>query len=472
MRVAQALITVFLLAACEQQRAVSESEHSAAEVQQVRTVGPPQAPSICLPDALDALRARMRMAGIWNNDPVAGAMSPRMANANISTHDETSLRRGMARYGPTTAALITFAGVSESCAWLVSGEGIVAYGRNGVDAEQVYADVRSVIDALGVEGASAARAPSPRGPSAPGSPPPANQADAHTAALDVALTHVAQSVLPEGLGGALAQFENLIVVPNEMLAGFPFMLLRSSPSEYIIDRMSIQVAPALAELGIGPGLHTALNVDLARMTAEARAATLADALIVGDPHFNDLAYEMPQLPGAAEEARGVASVLGAVSLTDRQASLASVRTRLAQRPRYLHFATHGLADENDIANNRGFLALANGDRLTLEDVRAVRMRSGAIVVLSACQSGLGASRPGGVVGLPLAFQNAGAQTVVMSLWNVDDAATGYLMQAFASRLKQSGRPALAFAEAVRTTRQAYPDPRLWASFEVFGVGPP
>ncbi|MBC7767354.1 MAG: CHAT domain-containing protein [Phycisphaerales bacterium] len=478
MRLMFALLAAAALAACE--RPATEPAAPAtrqAEFSQpvLRAAAPaPASPRVCVEDGRAALVERLRVDGLWVNDAVAGPMSPRMAGARIAAHDEASLLAGLLRYGPGMAVLVTYAGEDESCAWLLSRDGLVAYGRNGVSVGQVALDVAAVMSALDVEGARAARTPVLR--SETQTVPPQPLGALREGELATALAHVAESVTPGPIAAELGRYESLIVVPHQALAGFPMMLLTQGRAEgrpnYLVDRMSIQVAPALSEIGIGPGLHRDLSVELAAMTAEQRRAVLSEALIVGDPRFNDAEYLMPQLEGAALEARNIAATFGASPLLGADATNAAVRGRLRERPRYVHFATHGLADFHNATGNRSFVALADGGRLTLADVRAERMANGAIVVLSACQTGLGASRPGGFVGLPRAFQNAGAQTVVMSLWNVDDAATNHMMQGFARKLAETGRPASSFAAAVRETRARYPDPRLWASFEVFSVAQP
>jgi hypothetical protein len=486
-----ALLICAVLAGCGQRELPATPVVEAFSQPPIRAVAPPPAaPVVCLEDARAALEARLVRDGRWADDPVVGAMSARGLNYGIQTHSYSSLEQGLRRYnslrdgmesydGGRTAALVTYAGDGESCSWLISGEGIAAYGRSSIGLDQVRSDVAAVISSLNVEGARAARSPRLRG--AANTPAPAvNEpiAEPEAGPLATALAHVAETVLPAEVAAALGNFDSVIVAPHEGIATFPILLLTAGRAEgepvYLIDRMSIQIAPSLSEIGIGAGLHRNRDTALAVLTAEARATTLARSLVVGDPTFDDAQYDMPQLPGAAAEAGAVAETFGAQALVGQDATLAAVRARLRASPGpvYLHFATHGLADREELQNNQSFVALASGDRLTLADVARLGIADGSVVVLSACQTGLGVTRAGGVVGLPRAFQNAGAQTVIMSLWNVDDGATRFLMVQFAEQLEQSGRPASAFAAAVRATRAEYPDPRLWASFEVFGTARP
>jgi CHAT domain-containing protein len=105
-----------------------------------------------------------------------------------------------------------------------------------------------------------------------------------------------------------------------------------------------------------------------------------------------------------------------------------------------------------------------------------------MVVMSACQTGLGKTFDAGVFGLARAWWQAGSPQVVMSLWNVDDAATNDLMTDFigrvvADRAAPSGsRLTLAHEQALRqamlASRERNADPALWASFALFGMPTP
>ncbi|MEO0490815.1 MAG: CHAT domain-containing protein, partial [Cyanobacteria bacterium J06659_2] len=83
---------------------------------------------------------------------------------------------------------------------------------------------------------------------------------------------------------------------------------------------------------------------------------------------------------------------------------------------------------------------------------------------SACDTGRGRITGDGVVGLPRAFLAAGAENVVVSLWQVPDAATAELMVSFYQQLTQGQDQANALRNAMLTTQATYPDPRNWSAF--------
>ena len=104
--------------------------------------------------------------------------------------------------------------------------------------------------------------------------------------------------------------------------------------------------------------------------------------------------------------------------------------------------------------------------LTAQEIASLDFRGLDLLVLSACQTGLGEIKGDGVFGLQRGFKKAGAQTIVMSLWKVDDFATNLLMTAFYENLiaGKSKRESLLNAQkAVRET-PGFEDPEYWAGF--------
>jgi CHAT domain-containing protein len=96
-----------------------------------------------------------------------------------------------------------------------------------------------------------------------------------------------------------------------------------------------------------------------------------------------------------------------------------------------------------------------------------------LVVLPACQTGLGKIVRGeGMVGLTRGFLQAGASRLVVSLWDVNDAATAAFMKAFYRRMKAGAGPGRALREAkvemIRSDVPAYRHPYFWAPFVLVG----
>lgn len=159
--------------------------------------------------------------------------------------------------------------------------------------------------------------------------------------------------------------------------------------------------------------------------------------------------------------------------------------RLDNRPvSILHLSTHGyfLPDDTLLLSSmsRSGLILAGGNRaweekdllpqienglLTAEEIAAMRLPWTRLVVLSACNTGLGKiDNHEGVFGLQRAFKLAGARTLVMSLWPVDDRATAELMIAFYRHWLTGTEMHRAFARAQQEIRLKHPDPYYWAGF--------
>ena len=108
----------------------------------------------------------------------------------------------------------------------------------------------------------------------------------------------------------------------------------------------------------------------------------------------------------------------------------------------------------------------------IQELRNTCMLRAKLVVLSACQTGLGMEHEGGVIGLARAFQIAGAKHVMMSMWSIEDTETAKLMRFFFNFLNEGGE--MMPHEALRAAMIKYRneinnDPYFWASFSIFGV---
>ncbi|MHC5040326.1 MAG: CHAT domain-containing protein, partial [Planctomycetota bacterium] len=143
----------------------------------------------------------------------------------------------------------------------------------------------------------------------------------------------------------------------------------------------------------------------------------------------------------------------------------------------VHFACHGVADDLSPAEASVILAtrgLSEEEDGFLTAREVMRLRTNArLVVLSACETGLGTVLRGeGVQGLTRAFQYAGARSVIVSLWKVDDRATTEFMKAFYGALKakegMSVTAALARARGEMFSRVKVAAPLYWAAFTCHG----
>jgi hypothetical protein len=194
------------------------------------------------------------------------------------------------------------------------------------------------------------------------------------------------------------------------------------------------------------------------------------ALIVGHDHDG-------RLPAALREAQAIYEVLATAAgktgmephlLLSEDATDACLRQH-APDCGLLHLATHGVFRQD----NPLFSALRLADHwLTLADVERLALPQAALVTLSACETGLGDLRRGDIFGLSQAFMQAGAASLVVSLWPVPDESTRQLMIHFYQYLVAGRTKAAALRSAQLTLRSnpAYGHPLHWAGFVLIGDG--
>jgi CHAT domain-containing protein/tetratricopeptide (TPR) repeat protein len=214
-------------------------------------------------------------------------------------------------------------------------------------------------------------------------------------------------------------------------------------------------------------------------TAGSAAANIAQPAVV------------PRLPATRKETARIAEILKSAGtpadvLLDLQASEAELRKRKLEQYRFLHLATHGLLNA-DRPQFSGLLFSLVGNLegydgfLRTQEVFDLRLGA-PLVMLSACKTGLGKHRKGeGLVGLTRAFHYAGAPTVGVSLWPVDDDSTAALMTLFYGRLlparSANGKATSGVADLTAALRLAqlqlieerrYSAPFFWAPFVLVG----
>ncbi len=224
----------------------------------------------------------------------------------------------------------------------------------------------------------------------------------------------------------------------------------------------------------------------------------ADIWLIGDPDFtappstnsqrgsevrlvSNLSFVLPKLPGTYDEVTSISNLLPAGQsvhvLTSKNANETAVKK--IQSPKLLHFATHGYFAKGDQAMLNTGIALSglntfyenpsayHGDDglLTSYEIQGMNLTGTALVVLSACETGLGNAVTGeGVFGLQRAFRIAGAETLIMSLWKVDDKATQLLMTSFYQNQATGSDFNQAFQKAQNQLMSTYPHPKYWGAF--------
>ncbi|MEM7356789.1 MAG: CHAT domain-containing protein, partial [Acidobacteriota bacterium] len=301
----------------------------------------------------------------------------------------------------------------------------------------------------------------------------------------------------------LAQARRLIIIPDGALHYVPFSIL---PHPRTGERM----------LASHPITYTgsAAVLDALRMRGASRQAAAKTLLVVADPAFTpgearappathpaathsanvagasmstlaraarafDLA-DVPPLPFSRREAESILNLIPGPqshALLGPEATAEAIQQAPLRHYRILHIATHGLL--NDRQPELSGLILARspaGDTLQptllrVPEIRRLELRA-ELVVLSACRTALGREILGeGLVGLPQAFLDAGAQRVLVSLWNVHDQATATLMQRFYEHLLRDEIPAQEALRRAQRTVAGMPrwsSPFFWAGFVLIG----
>ncbi len=189
---------------------------------------------------------------------------------------------------------------------------------------------------------------------------------------------------------------------------------------------------------------------------------------------------IPRLPYTRQEATQLLALTpknASFSAMDFQANRMTVLDPALSQYRYVHFATHGLADSERPGLSSLVLSTVDAQGkpqdgfLRANDIYNLKLPA-ELVVLSACQTGLGKDVKGeGLVGLTRGFMYAGAARVVVSLWSVNDHATSDLMTKFYQKmLKQGERPAAALraAQVEMWKQQQWQSPYYWAAFVIQG----
>jgi CHAT domain-containing protein/tetratricopeptide (TPR) repeat protein len=285
-----------------------------------------------------------------------------------------------------------------------------------------------------------------------------------------------RALLADGLARLDPGVRRLTVVPDDVLHRLPFAALRPDPGAApLSSRHEVTLVPSATlwlrwREGRPPGaeipalvLADPVSPATVKIAAVERSASLAVPPSLG------------VLPWARREGQSIVDSLGGGSelLVGEEASETYLKKNGAARFGIVHFATHAWTD--DVEPGRSFVLLAPGDAkedglLQIREIAGLDLR-GRTVVLSSCSSAAGEILRGeGVMGLARAFFQAGAHTVVASLWPLRDDHGAALFDRFYRHLA-GGRSVAAALQAAQQDRfEAGAPPEAWAGVVVLGNG--
>lgn len=193
------------------------------------------------------------------------------------------------------------------------------------------------------------------------------------------------------------------------------------------------------------------------------------------PMFTGQEPGLPPLKHNQKEIQYIRSKLGHTKTIIGHHATRSTFEKLAPHAKVLHLATHGQADPNE--GESSFLAFSKTrdsiqQKLYARDLKNINIMAD-LVVLSACQTGLGSYQRGeGLVSLTRAFLDAGAASTLTTLWSIDDEKSSVLMDIFYANLLNGLPKDLALQKAritfLNTYRSEYAHPFFWAAYTPHG----
>ena len=298
----------------------------------------------------------------------------------------------------------------------------------------------------------------------------------------------AYALLWKPLEQALSQSKRLFVSADGAYHKVSLAALKNAQGVYLADKFDFTLIGNSKDIA---GIHLSEKTNRKPVTAQ----------LFGNPLYGKKGL-VQQLDGTELEVQTINKLLKSLKV-NTSATFGAAATEGAVKalksPSILHFATHGYflsdvskregnkvlgvdikaANENPLL--RSGLLLANCENvydenyspvfnaengvLTAYEAMNLSLENTDLVVLSACETGLGSIKQGeGVYGLQRAFLIAGAKSIIMSLWSVSDDATMELMNLFYSNYAKSGDKNTAFNLAIKQLKTKYKKPFYWSAF--------
>ncbi len=281
--------------------------------------------------------------------------------------------------------------------------------------------------------------------------------------------------------------------------------LIDTDGKYLIDKYAFYSLSNTKDLALrainGPRVYKSQTAQLFGNPKFGDAEGSETAAVSRGSNGNKVSSVEP-LPGAEEEIKLLSSLLGDQSWKTDTYILDEAtedRIKAMESPRIFHVATHGffMQEENVSSSSlqqqrtpnpllkSGLLFVGAEELLEENNVYQFNKKDGVLtayeamnlkldrtelVVLSACETGLGEIRSGeGVYGLQRAFIVAGAQNVIMTLFKVNDQVTQELMSTFYKTWLETGDKRSAFVNAKKHIKDKYDSPIYWGSFVMIGL---
>jgi CHAT domain-containing protein/tetratricopeptide (TPR) repeat protein len=241
----------------------------------------------------------------------------------------------------------------------------------------------------------------------------------------------------------LLEAKHLVFAPHGLLHHIPFHALFDGEA-YLTDKFSISYAPSAS-------VYALCCEKIVNVSGGSLVLGVADA----------------QAPLILEEVQALSTILPNAKTFVGEAASEAILRSLGPTSRIIHIATHGYFRQD----NPMFSSIRLGDSyLSLYDLYHFKLPA-ELVVLSGCATGRNTVTPGDeLMGLVRGLLQAGAQSLMLSLWDVHDASTRDFMIAFYSRLAQGWTKPLALQAAMAEIRKSYPHPYYWAPFALIGKG--
>jgi len=237
--------------------------------------------------------------------------------------------------------------------------------------------------------------------------------------------------------------QHLVFVPHGLLHYVPFHALHDGDS-YLVDRHSVSYAPSASVYAV---------------CQAKQGIASGDSLILGVPDV--------QAPLIQAEAEALSRILRNPRLFLGETATEEVLRTHGRNSRVVHIATHGYFRQD----NPMFSSIRLGtSHLSLYDLSYLQLPAD-LIVLSGCATGLNVVSPGDeLMGLVRGLLQAGAQSLVLSLWDVHDESTKEFMIGFYTRLQAGLTKPKAMQATMQELRRSYPHPYYWAPFSLIGKG--